>query len=187
MRRTIRVAEYERMYSWENKSIADLKLYHSSAFKQWIAEKMMKFLFLIGVKYDCLEPVQIVRDHHIQADNVLDLILKYNFTVEMMFNQKLKYCIMGYDAFEKLNHEKIHSQFSFDVSYQFRRTIETIDGLQVQAEIYGIKVVVLPWVKGLVMLPELPKENTQNEREEYNSTKIAVQRNINHCYGQRRF
>ena len=90
-----------------------------------------------------LETVKVKRIF-IDADKFMEKLFKQRTALLEHFNLEAEELLIGADDFEELmNEENIKQSFSFYASYNHGRR-----------EIYGLKITVIPWMKGILVMPK---------------------------------
>lgn len=86
------------------------------------------------------------------TESLVDIILESDAVMQEIYHRRAKYVIVGREQMERLIPETDfmqHFMFEFPHQYMTRKTYPT-------NAFSGIRVVFVPWMDGLLVLPELP-------------------------------
>jgi hypothetical protein len=79
----------------------------------------------------------------VDAEEFMDKLWKQKRALFDQFNREPQQLIIGADDYEQMMHcENIRQLFTFNASYNYGRN-----------EIYGLKITVIPWMRGICVMP----------------------------------
>lgn len=115
---------------------------------RWFPRLAQKFLNWIGCHW--LQDWHDTYAVEIQGDSIDRIIRHAMQDVHMSWGQVPEYVLLGYDELKDL---ESWSRQSYHTMIQVpRQRVTTIFG-DVWMEVFGLKVILVPWMKGLVVLP----------------------------------
>lgn len=87
----------------------------------------------------------------LDTSRLMEMVSRNARNIRMLYNQEAKYIVVGYDKFLEL--VRVKSELMY-FSTDFTAHLNGIDGVRVM----GLKLVVVPWVDGIFVLPDLEKQ-----------------------------
>ncbi len=110
---------------------------------QWLQRLAWRFLNWRGAMQQALEPKATFTRHVIDADRFIDRILKQKRSLFATFGRNSKRLLIGSEDYAELmcspEVKMHHFEFSAEVGYS--------------GAIYGLKIEVIPWMRGAVVMP----------------------------------
>lgn len=94
----------------------------------------------------------------IDLDKVFDLVIKQQYELCGKYLLEAERILIGYDEYAKFTEESLVKQpISFDTNPFYLSEYELIDDeyVLVPRRINGLKVTLVPWMKGVLVLPKL--------------------------------
>lgn len=110
----------------------------------WTLNKLKAYSYDTKVTYTTTE---------IDTSKILDALMQNQCNAEMLYHKRAKYVVMGPSEFSRFSGEmRDHApfmQFNFDARVGFGRSMTTL----------GLECVVVPWIEGFFVMPELNNGN----------------------------
>jgi hypothetical protein len=104
------------------------------------------------------------KSYNIESYDLFQLILKHKIDIEYIWKEKPKYLVMGNDIFYKLMHEAPNNFTIFQQELLLQRQYDYYDDFNaynnksmnkdIERMFWGFKVVIVPWINGLFLLPD---------------------------------
>jgi hypothetical protein len=86
----------------------------------------------------------------IDTSKILEALMKNTRDVQMLYYKRAKYVVMGIEAFAQMSNEPhVHEMMRFNFNTRI--------GINRQFTALGLEVIVVPWIEGFFVLPELTK------------------------------
>lgn len=163
----------KNIFNWWNKTERNvtfdylinnkIKFHVDSKIKKYILNFIIWFMKKVDFRMDiiCSEPKEtIYKENVINDENIIELIRKYKINVEYIWREKPKYLIVGQDEYYKLTKEYAHSIQHTNCELKFYVDKNVYDGMnhshnERETSFWGFKLVVIPWISGCFILPEL--------------------------------
>lgn len=121
--------------------ISDGRVFKPAGRFQWLQRLAWRFLDRAGVLAQAYEPKEEVKRVRFQSKDFMSNLFKLKGLVED-FDMRPTELLIGAQDFEKLMHSpEINQPWGFGAEYMHGKTI------------MGLKVRVIPWTKGFVILP----------------------------------
>lgn len=123
-----------------------------------VIRMLWRFLVWLGLKLERTEEWGFVRTIEIDTEKVLDAVRLSEREMYQVYSREARYLVIGRDLASRLFGEMNARQY-------FTTPLSGCMGFDGQTTVFGLTLVVMPWIKGFCLLPEL-KEQTQPQRRE---------------------
>jgi hypothetical protein len=116
----------------------------------WLQKLLFKVLrWLKADSYDTAIEYTTVE---IDPSNIIDALMRNRVDVERLYNKRARYVVMGPRDFQRFSSApEINSMLMFSFS--------TPIGMNGKQTILGLEVVIVPWIDGFFVLPDLESEH----------------------------
>jgi hypothetical protein len=118
------------------------------ALSDWVVDKLFTPYVDVSLSYSRVS---------VRIDDIVDCVFKHVSNIESVFFRKPKIMLIGvaqwYDIVRQGN-EKVPGLIRFDIPTDYRATISPPE---YRAVFSGMHVFVIPWIDGVVLLPELER------------------------------
>jgi hypothetical protein len=141
----VRIITHEKENLWElNK---DRFEFNPKGKFPWLQKRLFKLLR--WMKADSFDKVIKYNTRTIDTSKIVEAIRFNKYDIERLYYKKARYVIMGYDAFTALDGE-MREFLRFEAPIRM--------GMGNRSEIMGLEIIVVPWIEGFFVLPDLEKE-----------------------------
>lgn len=117
----------------------------------WLQRFLFKLLrWLKADSYDTSVTYTTVK---IDPPNILDALMRNRVDVERLYNKRARYVVMGASDFQRFSTApEINDMLRFNFMAPF--------GMNGQRTILGLDVVIVPWIEGFFVMPDLEGEQS---------------------------
>jgi hypothetical protein len=132
--------------TWVN--FEDTYSYNKQGRLPWLQRSLFKVLSQLNCKagYEKLTLSAV----HFTTHDLVDLIMKQQYIVWQIHQKQIKYVLVGRDHYEKLvkgSTYMTHFMFEFPPYRTYGSN---------RVDFSGLRVVFIPWMEGIIAIPELP-------------------------------
>lgn len=92
---------------------------------------------------------------HFQTEDLVDLIMQQQDMVYQIYRKQVKYVLVGRDHYERLVKD---TDFMSHIMFQFPHHYMSPRRMDYPTAFYGLRVVFIPWMEGIVAVPEMPSD-----------------------------
>lgn len=119
--------------------------------RNWFHRLLLKLFVRCGAKpfYNVEMSVKIER---FDQRDLLDLIFEHHSLIQQVYNKQVTTILCGRDVYERLMHSALDQMHTFG-AFPFRLG----NGMEVTT-IYNLRIVLVPWMEGIVGIPDIKKE-----------------------------
>lgn len=126
--------------------LCDTFSYHPERGMKWLQRLCFWWLRLRGLNHETIE-VKTIKTVAEDGSPALEVIMKQRFSIEEFFNVDAECLLIGAEDYAELMRTMTPEQM---LSFQSQARI----GRDRQIEIYGLTVTIIPWMKGVLLLPK---------------------------------
>lgn len=151
---TMRAKGYETIVTYsEPKLSKDLWEWLEKDWTQWLDElacRWVKFKGIVTVTKKQLPPERVFsyQEYKVEMCDLVRTIFKYNAEYYCMTGKKIKYILVGQDIHQSLKSQMLPMSFRFPMEMVAGNGVEVFN---------GCSIVLVPNMKGIVFLPDLPE------------------------------
>lgn len=143
--------EYINVYAPDQYQFrADRKFHWLQKTALWILKKL---------KCNAIRQDLLIKRNRIDIDNLFEFILQQQYELYGRYLLESKHLLVGYDQYSKIMEGTLHSPFTFEVPrHNFYQSVplenEPYGYTTVKTEVSGLKVTLVPWMDGTLVLPK---------------------------------
>jgi hypothetical protein len=142
-----------KLDSWTHRWTArDKYQYNPNGKAPWLQRLCFRVLDKLQAHAEFQE-IKIMRTR-LDLDKLVDALMRNKIDVERIYNKRAKYLVIGGDKWLALTNDTAHNLQMFTVPYDFNARVG-FNSTPTPKMFAGLKVIVVPWVDGLFVLPEL--------------------------------
>lgn len=110
------------------------------------------FFILKHLRCDDMGEQVTTKFFQFDSEDIVSIVIQNDHAMYELINKRAKYVIMGHDYYERLTRDTDYmTHWMFEFPHQYMTSQYKPNGA-----FAGIKVVFIPWMSGMVVLPELP-------------------------------
>ena len=158
--------------SLQNISINDILDSYKFYPESWILKKIFPFVTWLLKKMNLKSPASVAEiqtmnyvSYTIKSYDLQQLIIKHKIDVEYIWKEKPKYLVMGNDVFHELMGSVPSEMITIQQEILLHKQYDYYDEFDdynnkpfkhndIEHIFWGFKIVVVPWVNGLFLLPD---------------------------------
>jgi hypothetical protein len=111
----------------------------------WVLRKLKAF-----ARFGATE----IRRTELDLDKLVEAVMRNRADVMLLYNKQAKYLVVGMDRWYELTGAGDRNYLTFEVPHSFHARIG-YDNKPLPQLFAGLKVIVVPWIDGMFVLPEL--------------------------------
>jgi hypothetical protein len=150
----VRTFQMSRAVEWVAET--DKFQFDPKAKAPWLQKVCFWLLKLLGAHAKFAQ--EHIKRVDIDLNKLVDALMRNRADVEMLYHKRAKYLVVGADKFEDLvtSPEVQASYMMFEVPLHFNARAG-YNGRPMPQMFAGLQVVVVPWIDGMFVLPELDR------------------------------